>query len=310
MKDGVRIVNAARGELIDETALVDALRSGKVAGAALDVFSQEPYSGPLLGLENVVTTPHLAASTEEAQDRAGIIVAEQVAAALEGGIIANAVNVPAPPAEELEQLKPFLPLASKLGALAAALAGGNPSRIELTYHGRLAERDTRLLTVAALNGIFQDRVEQPVNYVNAPLVALERGVEVSEERRRPAQDFTSLISVKALAGDEAVTVAGTTTGPEQQARLVRALDYKIEVELEPLMLFVLSEDRPGTIGRLGTALGEAGVNIANMAFARTRPSDRALMALTLDNPLPDGLVERLAEEPGFLSVRAIVLPSA
>jgi D-3-phosphoglycerate dehydrogenase / 2-oxoglutarate reductase len=309
MKDGVRIVNAARGELLDEDALLDALRSGKVAGAALDVFSEEPYSGPLLELPNVVTTPHLAASTQEAQDRAGIIVAEQVAAALEGGVIANAVNVPAPAAEELEQLKPFLPLASKLGALAAELAGGSPTRIELTYHGRLAERDTRLLTVAALNGIFQDRVEQSVNYVNAPLVALERGIEVSEERRRPSQDFTSMISVRALTGDDSVTVAGTTTGPEQEARLVRALGYKIEVELEPLMLFVLSDDRPGMIGRLGTFLGEAGVNIANMAFARTRPADRALMALTLDDPLPDGLVEQLEREPGFLSVRAIVLPS-
>jgi D-3-phosphoglycerate dehydrogenase len=308
-KDGVRIVNVARGELIDEEALVEALRSGKVAGAALDVFSVEPYSGPLLELENVVVTPHLAASTQEAQDRAGLIVAEQVAAALEGGVVTNAVNVPAPAAEELEHLRPFLPLASKLGALAVELAGSNPTRIELTYHGRLAERDTRLLTVAALNGVFQDRVEQPVNYVNAPLIARERGIEVSEERRRAAQGFTSLISVQAFAGDEPVTVAGTTTGREQETRLVRALGYKIEVELEPLMLFVVSDDRPGVIGRLGTRLGEADVNIANMAFSRTRPADRALMALTLDNPLPAELVDVLRQEPGFLWVRPIVLPS-
>jgi D-3-phosphoglycerate dehydrogenase len=310
MKDGVRIVNVARGELVDEEALIEGLKSGKVAGAALDVFSAEPYSGPLLELENLVVTPHLAASTQEAQDRAGLIVAEQVAAALEGGVVTNAVNVPAPAAEDLEHLRPFLPLATKLGGLAAELAGGNPSRIELTYHGRLAERDTRLLTVAALNGIFQDRVEQPVTYVNAPLIARERGIEVSEERRRAAQDFTSMISVRAFAGEESVGVAGTTTGREHQARLVRALGYKIEVELEPLMLFVISDDRPGMIGRLGVILGESGVNIANMAFARTRPGDRALMALALDDALPDGVVERLWQEPGFVWVRPIVLRSA
>jgi D-3-phosphoglycerate dehydrogenase len=309
MKDGVRLVNVARGELVDEDALVEALRSGKVAGAALDVFSEEPYSGPLLELPNVVVTPHLAASTQEAQDRAGLIVAEQVAAALEGGVVTNAVNVPAPAAEDLEYLRPYLPLATKLGGLAVELAGGNPTRIELTYHGRLAERDTRLLTVAALNGIFQDRVEQPVNYVNAPLIARERGIEVSEERRPASHDFTSMISIRAFAGDDSVTVAGTATGREHQPRLVRALGYKIEVELEPLMLFAVTDDRPGMIGRLGTILGEAGVNIANMVFSRTRPADRALMALTLDNPLPDGLVERLREEPGFVWVRPIVLPS-
>ena len=184
MRDGVRIVNAARGELVDEEALVEALRSGKVAGAALDVFSQEPYSGPLLELDNVVVTPHLAASTEEAQDRAGVIVAEQVVAALEGGLVTNAVNIPAIGAEDLEVLGPFVPLAAKLGRLAMELAGGRAERIELAYHGALAGYDTRLLTVAALNGAFQGRAEQPVNYVNAPLVAAERGIEVAEEQRR------------------------------------------------------------------------------------------------------------------------------
>src|SRR5918994_97329 len=171
MQDGVRIVNAARGELVDEEALLEALTTGKVAGAALDVFSAEPYSGALLGLENVVVTPHLAASTAEAQDRAGLIVAEQVAAALEGGVVTNAINIPAIRPEDLEVLGPFVPLAAKLGRLAMELADGRSDRIQLTYFGHLAEFDTRLLTVAALNGVFQGRVEHDVNYVNAPLVA-------------------------------------------------------------------------------------------------------------------------------------------
>jgi D-3-phosphoglycerate dehydrogenase len=306
-KDGIRIVNAARGELIDEDALLEALRSGKVAGAALDVFSAEPYSGPLLELDNVVVTPHLAASTEEAQDRAGVIVAEQVAAALEGGVVTNAVNIPAVAAEDAEFLAPFLPLAAKLGALAVELAGGTPTRLDLGYLGELAERDTRLLTVAVLNGVFQGRADQAVNYVNAPLLAEERGIEVREERRRVSRDFTSLITVAAVTGDETTSVGGTTMGREHEPRLVRALGYEIEVGLEPLMLFVVNDDRPGMIGRLGTILGEAGVNIANMAVSRNRRSEKALMALTLDSkPEPDKL-ERLRAEPGFVEVRLIAL---
>ena len=309
-KDGIRIVNAARGELVDDEALVEALRSGKVAGAALDVFSEEPYAGPLLELDNVVVTPHLGASTQEAQDRAGVIIAEQVAAALEVGVVTNAVNMPAIGAEDLEYLGPFLPLATKLGALAVEFAGGDLNRLDLTYLGQLSERDTRLLTVAALNGAFHGRVEQPVNYVNAPLVASERGIEVREESSAASPDFTSLIAVTAYAGKEAYTVAGTTIGGEQRPRLVRALGYEIEVELNRLMLFAVNDDRPGMIGSLGSLLGEAGVNIANMAVSRNRQSARALMALTLDTPPTGALLERLRDEPGFVSVRFIVLPES
>jgi D-3-phosphoglycerate dehydrogenase len=183
-KDGIRIVNTARGELVDEEALLEALQSGRVAAAALDVFSNEPYTGPLLGLDNVVVTPHLAASTEEAQDRAGVIVAEQVAAALDGELVANAVNMPALAPEDLEVLGPFMPLAAKLGVLALDLAGGKAERIVLSYHGRLADHDTRLLTAAALNGAFEGRTEQSVNFVNAPVVAAEHGILVEEERHR------------------------------------------------------------------------------------------------------------------------------
>src|SRR5207237_3435517 len=164
MRDGVHLVNAARGELLDEDALLEALRSGKVAGAALDVFSAEPYAGPLLELDNVVVTPHLAASTEEAQDRAGVIIAEQVAAALEGGLVTNAVNIPVIGAEDLEVLGVYIPLAAKLGRLAMELAEGRVAELRLTYFGALAQYDTRLLTVAALNGAFQGRSDQPAHY--------------------------------------------------------------------------------------------------------------------------------------------------
>ncbi|MGI8606999.1 MAG: phosphoglycerate dehydrogenase, partial [Gaiellaceae bacterium] len=235
-REGIRIVNAARGELVDESALAEALRSGKVAGAALDVFSEEPYTGPLLELDNVIVTPHLVASTQGAQDRAGIIVAEQVAAALDGHLVTNAVNMPAVAAEDLEQLGPYLPLAAKLGALSVELADGNPTRLDFQYFGQLAERDTRLLTVAALNGIFQGRVDQPVNYVNAPLVARERGVEVREESSAASQDFTSLIAVTAFAGGKRHAFAGTVSGRGQRPRLVAALGYDLEVELDRLML--------------------------------------------------------------------------
>ncbi len=306
MRDGVRIVNAARGELVDEAALVEALRSGKVAGAALDVFSSEPYSGPLLELDNVVVTPHLAASTEEAQDRAGLIVAQQVAAALEGGLVTNAVNIPAIGAEDLEVLRPFIPLTAMLGRLAMELAGPNADRIRLCYDGALADYDTRLLTVAALNGALRGRVAQPVNYVNAPLIAQERGIEVLEEKRRVSPDYTNLVRVLVHGEKAEVEVGGTTVTREHRLWLVRALGYELEIELAPLMAFFFYVDVPGVIGKIGTLFGAAGVNIANMTVSRTRRGGKALMAVSLDSPPPQELVERFREE-GFGDARFISL---
>ncbi len=296
MRAGVRIVNAARGELLDEDALLDAVRSGKVAGAALDVFSAEPYSGPLLELDNVVVTPHLAASTEEAQDRAGVIIAEQVAAALEGGLVTNAVNIPVIGSEDLEVLGAYIPLAAKLGRLAMELAEGRVQELRLTYFGGLAQYDTRLLTVAALNGAFQGRSDQPVNYVNAPVIAAERGVEVREERSRSSRDFTNLVRVEAVSDGEPLRVAGTTIGNDNRLWLVSALGFELEMELAPLLVFFRYDDVPGVIGRVGTLFGEAGVNIANMTVSRTRRGGQALMALSIDTPAPAQLVQRLHEE--------------
>ncbi len=293
MRDGVRLVNAARGELLDEAALLDALGSGKVAAAALDVFGSEPYSGPLLDLDNVIVTPHLAASTEEAQDRAGVIVAEQVVAALEGALVTNAVNIPSIGAEDLEALGPFIPLAATLGRVAMELAGGRAERIELAYYGALSGYDTRLLTIAALNGAFQGRSDQPVNYVNAPIIAAERGVEVVEERRRASRDFTNLIRVSLRSNGGELRVAGTTIGRDHRRWLVSALGFELEMELAPLMAIFRYDDVPGVIGRVGTLFGEAGVNIANMAVSRTRRGDKALMALSIDSPAPPELIESL-----------------
>jgi len=302
MRPGVRIVNAARGELVDEDALAEALRDGVVAAAALDVFSREPYDGPLIGLDNVVVTPHLAASTAEAQDRAGVIVAEQVAAALEGGLVTNAVNIPTLRAEDLEVLGGFVPLAAKLGRLAMELAEGRAERIELTYYGTLSQYDTRLLSVAALNGAFQGHSDEPVNYVNAPLIAAERGIEVVEERKRQSRDFTNLIRV----GVDDIRVAGTTIGVDNRQWLVSALGFELEMELAPLLVLFRYDDVPGVIGKVGTLFGEAGLNIANMTVSRTRRGGKALMVLSIDTPAPPELVERLQGE-GFDDVRFIAM---
>ena len=306
MRTGVRLINAARGELVDEEALIEALRSGKVAAAALDVFSREPYEGPLLELDNVVVTPHLAASTEEAQDRAGVIVAEQVAAALEGALVTNAVNIPAIRGEDMEALGPFVPLAAKLGRLAMELAGGRADRITLAYYGGLSGYDTRLLTVAALNGAFQGRSDTPVNYVNAPVIAAERGIEVLEERRRASRDFTNLLRVEVRSNGDAVRVAGTTIGNEHRHWLVSALGFELEMELAPLLVFFRYDDVPGVIGRVGSLFGDAGVNIANMAVSRTNRGGKALMALSVDNPPPAGLMDE-ARKHGLDDARFITL---
>ncbi|HXR11551.1 MAG TPA: phosphoglycerate dehydrogenase, partial [Gaiellaceae bacterium] len=306
MRDGVRIVNAARGELVDEPALVDALRSGKVAGAALDVFSAEPYTGPLLELDNVVVTPHLAASTGEAQDRAGVIVAEQVAAALEGGLVTNAVNIPAIGAEDLEVLGPYVPLAAKLGRLALELAGGRADEIAVTTFGGIADYDTRLLTVAALNGAFQGRADRPVNYVNAPLIARERGIHVREERSQSTRDYRNVLSVEVRVDGELIRVGGTTIGHENRQWLVHALGFDLDLELAPLLVLFRYDDVPGVIGRVGTLFGEAGVNIANMTVSRTRRGGKALMVLSVDSPPPAELVERVRAE-GFDDARVIEL---
>jgi D-3-phosphoglycerate dehydrogenase / 2-oxoglutarate reductase len=249
-------------------------------------------------------TPHLAASTAEAQDRAGVIVAEQVVCALEGRVVTNAVNIPAIDAADLEVLGPFVPLAAALGRVAAELAGRAPSRITVAAYGPLASYDTRLLTVAALNGAFAGRVDQHVNYVNAPVIAAERGIEVAEEKELGSRDYTNLVRVVLATGEDEVEVSGTTIGPEHRLFLAGALGFAIDVELAPRMVVLRYDDVPGVIGRVGTTFGEAGVNIANMAVSRTREGGKALMALSIDSAAPPELLERVRAY-GFDDVRVL-----
>jgi len=284
MRDGARLVNAARGALVDEEALAEAIVSGKLAGAALDVFSTEPYDGPLLALDRVVVTPHLAASTGEAQDRAGVIVAEQIVAALDGGIVTNAVNIPVVDQADLEVLGPFIPLAALLGRISVDPATGRPEKITVAAHGPLSQFDTRLLTAAALNGTFQERVDQVVNVVNAPVLAAERGIEVVEERNQASRDYTNTVEVRVVSDGVEATVSGTTIGPEPRLFLGGALGFGIDIEIAPHMVFIRYADQPGVIGRVGSMFGDAGVNIANMAVSRTKEGGEALMVFSIDTP--------------------------
>jgi D-3-phosphoglycerate dehydrogenase len=272
MRDGVRVLNVARGGLIDDAALKDALDSGKVGGAALDVFPAEPITDyPLFsGYDNVVVTPHLGASTAEATDRAGYQSAEQVVAALSGGVVATAVNVPSIAAEDMEVLGPFLPLATQLGRLAMALAeGSSVERIEAAFLGRIAEFDTRLLTLAVIQGALQGRTEEEVNLVNAPAMADERGIVVEEKAVSEAQDFHELIRVTVIAGGERVAVAGTGIGPGRVPHLVEVQGRRLTIELAQFVTVFRYADLPGMIGRVGTIFGRHGINISSAAVGHT-----------------------------------------
>ena len=304
MKPGVRIVNAARGDLVDLDALVAALKDGRVAGAALDVFPTEPYTeGAILALPNVVVTPHLGASTQEAQDRAGVIVAEQVAAALCGDFVSNAVNIPQVPAEDMELMGPFLPLALQLGRLAAGLSEQRLERIEVTYDGSLAEHDTRLLTSAVLTGAFATRSDEPVNLVNARAVAEGRGIAVA--RSTPGRRRLHEPDPRLVRGGQ--TVSGTTIGRDNRPWLVDVDAYQVEIELAGHMVVMLNDDRPGMIGRVGTLLGEEHVNIANMNVSRNVRGERAVMVLALDVVPPHAALERLRGLAGVYQVRSVNL---
>jgi D-3-phosphoglycerate dehydrogenase / 2-oxoglutarate reductase len=303
-KDGVRVINCARGSLVVDDDLKAALDSGKVAGAALDVFATEPITDhPLFGYPNVVVTPHLGASTAEAQDRAGVQTAEQVVAALTGGTVTTAVNIPAVSPEDMEVLGPFVPLCRQLGRLATALAGGVEA-VEVEFLGRVAERDTRLLTLAVLQGVLGGHVEEEVNLVNAPTLAEERGIAVRESKTQRARDFADLIRV--TVGNE--RVAGTTVGHRHRPHLLEAWGQRFNLQLEEHLVVLRYGDVPGMIGKVGSLLGDAGINIGQMAVGRTaEDAEHAVMVLTTDQPMPGELLERLLAEDAFLDGRSVSL---
>jgi len=308
MKDGVRIVNCARGELIDLDALEEALDSGKVGGAALDVFPSEPMTEhSLFGRDDVVVTPHLGASTAEAQDRAGIVTAEQVRAALTGGVVTNAVNIPAVRPETMEALAPFVPLCEKLGRLASGLGNGSIDRVEVEIRGRLAEHDVRLLGISTLVGILSGHTEEPVNLVNAPSMAEGRGIEVIEKTDNVSPDFTELITVRIESGGESIEVAGTGVGPRNDPYLVGVWGQSFYLPLSDHLAIFRYSDKPGMIGLVGSAFGEHGANIVSAAVGAEDSAPQAVMALTTDAPVPPSVVEAIADRDDFFAGRAIDL---
>jgi len=313
MRDGVRILNVARGGLIDDQALQAALDSGKVAGAALDVFPREPITDyPLFdGYPNVVVTPHLGASTAEATDRAGFQSAQQIVAALTGGAVTTAVNIPSVGAEAMAALAPFLPLAEQLGRLAMGLAqGSSVERIEAAFMGRIAELDTRLLTLAVITGAMHGRTEQAVNYVNAAAFAEERGIVVEEKSSSEAQDFNELIRVSVVAGGERVSVAGIGIGPSHVPHLAEVWEHRFMVELERHVSVFRYRDVPGMIGHLGAAFGRLGINISSAAVGRQPDRDHsglAAMVVMTDEPVPDAVVTDVLALDGFVSGRSVTL---
>jgi D-3-phosphoglycerate dehydrogenase len=299
-KRGVRLVNAARGGIVDEEALAEAIRSGQVAGAALDVFSVEPATrSPLFGLPGVVVTPHLGASTEEAQDKAGEQIAEQVVLALRGDFVPYAVNVSARGASEA--VRPFLGLAEELGRLAWWISGGLSDEVEVAYEGALAGEDVGILTISVLKGLLAPGSEEPVTFVNAPRLAEERGLRVRESQTATPHDRVSLVTVRTPAH----AVAGTLAGHEAKPRIVMVDEHPVELPPAPHMLVVRNDDRPGMIGVVGTVVGAAGVSITDMAVGQTAGTATALMVLSLDRPLSPEVVASLATTPGILDVHQV-----
>jgi D-3-phosphoglycerate dehydrogenase len=308
MRDGVRIVNCARGELVDLDALLAGLESGKVAGAALDVFPTEPFTEhSVLGRPDVVVTPHLGASTAEAQDRAGVVTAEQVTAALNGGVVTNAVNIAAVRPEEMEALAPFVPLCEKLGRLAEGLGQGSVDRVTAEFRGRLASHDTRLLGIAVLVGILSGHTEEPVNLVNAPQMAEERGIELVETKDSSSEDFTELVTIRLRSGGEEVEVAGTGVGPRNEPYLVSVWGERFYLPFAEHLAVFRYADRPGMIGRVGTMFGEEGVNIVSAAVGAEAGGDRAVMALTTDAAVNEETIAKILEVDGFSVGRSVDL---
>jgi D-3-phosphoglycerate dehydrogenase len=306
MKDGARLVNCARGELVDLDAALAGLESGKLAGAALDVFPSEPFTEhPIFGRGDVVVTPHLGASTAEAQDRAGVVTAEQVTAALTGGVVTNAVNIAAVRPEEMEALAPFVPLCEKLGRLAQGLGDGGVGRVTAEFRGQIASHDTRLLGIAVLVGILSGHTEEPVNLVNAPQMAEERGIELVETKEGGSEDFTDLIRVRIGDAAEGVEVAGTGVGPRNEPYLVSVWGESFYLPFADHLAVLRYADRPGMIGKVGTVLGEESVNIISAAVGAEADDERAVMALTTDAPVGGATIEKILELDGFSVGRSV-----
>jgi D-3-phosphoglycerate dehydrogenase / 2-oxoglutarate reductase len=307
VKPSVRIVNAARGGIVDETALASALADGRVAGAALDVYATEPPAdSPLLAMPNVVATPHLGASTHEAQEKAGTEVARSVRLALAGEFVPDAVNVQGGTVDEL--IRPGLPLAEKLGRIFTAVAGGIAARIEVEVRGEVAGLDVSVLQLAALKGVFTDIVEDAVTYVNAPLLAADRGVEVSLATDKESPDWRNVVTLRGTLPDgQMVSVGGTLTGQRQVEKLVEVNGFDMEISPAAHMVFLTYSDRPGIVGVVGKILGDRGINIAGMQVCRNARGGQALIVLTVDSALPSPVLDEITSSIGAGFGRAVDL---
>jgi D-3-phosphoglycerate dehydrogenase len=299
-KPGLRIINTARGGIVDEDALADAIKDGQIQGAGLDVFAKEPTTeSPLFELPSVIVAPHLGASTAEAQDKAGVTIAEQVILALNGDFVPFAVNVSA--TDVSETVRPFMSLAEQLGRIFSCLNDGLPDTLDIEYQGGLAGAGTGILTLSILKGIFAAGTEEPVSYVNAPQLAAERGLVIRETSTVTAQDYVNLITLRSTDH----SVAGTLTGARNEPRLVMVDDHTVEVPPAPNMLVVRNDDRAGMIGVVGTIIGEADVSISSMAVGPSATGHTALMVLTTDRLAPDDVLSRLRAAPGISDVHTV-----
>lgn len=305
VKPTVRIVNAARGGIVDEHALYVALKEGRVAGAGLDVFASEPCTdSPLFEFESVVATPHLGASTDEAQEKAGIAVARSVRLALAGELVPDAVNVKG--GVIAEAVRPGIALAENLGRVAGSLATSPISAVEVEVLGEIAELDVKILELSALKGVFSVLVTDPVSYVNAPVLAGERGVAVSLTTSESSANYRNLVRVNlTLTDGQTVVVGGTVTGTRNVQKIVEVDGFEVDVPVSEHLVFLRYADRPGVVGIAGRVLGDAGVNIGGMQVSRDEAGGHALIALTVDSAIPAGVLEQIASEVGATSVRAV-----
>ncbi|MCL5021872.1 MAG: phosphoglycerate dehydrogenase [Nitrospirae bacterium] len=307
MKDGVRIINCARGGIVNETDLYEALKSGKVAGAAIDVFEKEPpVDNPLLSLDNVICTPHLGAATEEAQENVAVAIAEQVVDYLVNGVIRNAVNFPSVPADQILKLKPYLTLAERLGSFASQVFEGAVTEITIEYRGEAAALNTAPVNIALLKGFLATILEETVNFVNAPIIAKERGIAVKEMKSPDGGDYQSMLVLRVKVDGKENTVGGTLLG-KTDPRIVRINDFPVEIVPEGNMLFMYNNDRPGVIGNIGSYLGKNRINIARMHFGRESAGGMAISVVSIDAPVSQTQLEDIRKIPNILSVRVVNL---
>jgi D-3-phosphoglycerate dehydrogenase len=305
-KPGMRLINAGRGGIVDEDALADAIRDGRLGGAAIDTFSKEPTTeSSLFAFDSVVVTPHLGASTAEAQDKAGETIAEMVVLALRGDFVPFAVNVAASEASEV--VRPYLPLAERIGRLFSGLAGGAPETLEVFYEGEIADYDCRVLTLSILKGVLGPVVSEPVSFVNAPQLAEERGISVRETKSADARNYVNLVEVRGTIGDHTAQAAGTLFGKDQAPRIVGIDEHTIDLPPARHMFVVHNDDTPGMIGAVTTLLGDANVNISDMGVGRSPSGEAALMVLAIDTPVSPETIAAVVEVPGVQTARAIDL---